>query len=325
MPGHFGAWERLGPVSGVVAAFAALVSVAVLGYLIGRGGVLRPQDEQVLSRLAFLVATPALMFTTVSRADLHVVFSTGLLTGATSVLTVLVCFVLVSVLVWRRLSVGEITIGALASSYVNAGNLGIPVGVYVLGNGALIAPILLTQLLVLAPTAFLILDAVSDRGPRARGVSVRTALLRPLRNPIIVASLLGLTVAALGLDLPPLLLRPVEIVGGAAVPLGLLAFGLSMTATPRLVGEGYGREVALIVALKSFAQPAVAYLVGRYVVGLDGPALLAATLFAALPAAQNVYVYSVYYNTATRLARGAVLITTIVSVPVMTVISGVLG
>jgi Predicted permeases len=309
-------------VSGVVAAFAALVSVAVLGYLIGRGGALRPTDERILSRLVFLVASPALLFTTVAKADLHLVFSTVMLTNVAGVLTVQVIFVLVATLVWRR-SRAEATIGTLAASYVNAGNLGIPIGVYVLGNGALIAPILLTQLLVLAPAAFLILDSSGERGPRR--ATVGTALLRPLRNPLTVASLLGLAIAAFGIDLPPLLLRPFELVGASAVPLALLAYGLSLSGTSRVLEEGNGPEITLIVILKEFVQPAVAYLVGRYALGLDGPALLASTLFAALPTAQNIYVYSVHYRTATHLARSAVLLTTLVSVPVMTAISGLLG
>ena len=150
-----------------------------------------------------------------------------------------------------------------------------------------------------------------------------TALLRPLRNPLTVASLLGLAIAAFGIDLPPLLLRPFELVGASAVPLALLAYGLSLSGTSRVLEEGNGPEITLIVILKEFVQPAVAYLVGRYALGLDGPALLAS--FAALPTAQNIYVYSVHYRTATHLARSAVLLTTLVSVPVMTAISGLLG
>ena len=60
-------------------------------------------------------------------------------------------------------------IGALASSYVNAGNLGLPVAAYVLGDAAFVAPTLLLQLLVLQPTALAALDAdVRGGGRRSR-------------------------------------------------------------------------------------------------------------------------------------------------------------
>ncbi|MEW9549830.1 AEC family transporter [Nonomuraea sp. NPDC050783] len=307
-------------MTGVVAAFVALVSVAVLGYLVGAGGLLRAADELVLSRLAFFVATPALMFATVSRADLGTLASPVLLTEVVAVVCVQAGYVVAARLLWRR-DRRELTVGALASSYVNAGNLGIPISIYVLGDGALVAPILLVQLIVLTPAAFLVLD----RGAR----SVRSALLLPLRNPLTVASLLGLACALAGLRLPAPLMRPIDLLGGAAVPVALLAYGLSLYgsrgAPPAEERPGVRGELALVVVLKSAVQPALAYAAARFALGLEGRALLAATLLAALPTAQNIYVYAVTYDTGRRLARGAVLTTTTLSIPIMAAIAALLG
>ncbi|MBG0826996.1 AEC family transporter [Planomonospora sp. ID67723] len=306
-------------MSEVVGAFAVLVAVAVLGYLAGVGGALRPQDELVLSRLAFMVATPALLFTTIAAADLRSIFSPVLVTNLAGVLFAQTVFLVVGGLVWRR-ERSELVIGTLSASYVNAGNLGIPVSVYVLGDGALIAPILLTQLLVMAPVAFLLLDRDTSGM-----TSVREVLSRPLRNPLTVATLLGLGVALTGVRLPVMLMRPIELVGAAAVPVALIAYGLSLSGARQIEEDGHARDVVLAVALKCFAQPGVAYLVGRFALGLDGGILFAATLLAALPTAQNIYVYAVHYGTAKRLARRAVLISTLISIPMMTAISGLLG
>ncbi|MFC5749720.1 AEC family transporter [Actinomadura rugatobispora] len=311
-------------MAGVVTAFAALVAVALLGYLAGVAGVLRAQDELVLSRLAFFVATPALMFTTVATADLGSIFSPVLPVNVLAVAAVQAVYLAAARWVLRRRR-SETTIGVLASSYVNAGNLGIPVSVYVLGDGALVAPILLFQLLVMTPVAFLVLDGGAGEGGRAH--AVRAALLRPLRNPLTVASLLGLGVAVAGVEPPEPLMRPVELVAGAAVPVALIAYGLSLRGRRHAEEEDAGvrRDIALAVVLKIFLQPAVAYLAGRYAFGLDGGALLASTLFAALPTAQNIYVYAVHYGTATRLARSAVLASTLLSIPVMITLGGLLA
>ncbi|MGP4104114.1 AEC family transporter [Nonomuraea sp. KM90] len=307
-------------MSGVVAAFAALVSVAVLGYVIGVIGLLRASDELVLSRLAFFVATPALMFATVSKADLGALLSPVLLTEVIAVAFTQLVFVLVAKLAWRR-TTREATIGALASSYVNAGNLGVPISLYVLGDAALVAPVLLFQLLVLTPLSFLILDKGS-RSPRA-------ALLLPLRNPLTVASLLGLAFALSGISLPVTVMRPIDLLGGAAVPVALLAYGLSLYGSRRTTTapeeNGVGKDIFLAATLKAFVQPAVAYVTARFLLGLDGTHLLAATLFAALPTAQNIYVYAVTYDTARRLARGTILVTTGLSIPIMTAIGATLG
>ncbi|GAB2663394.1 AEC family transporter [Kribbella swartbergensis] len=308
-------------MSAVVGAFVALVAVAVLGYVVGLLGVLRAQDELVLSRLAFFVATPALLFTTVARADLHSIFSAVLVTNIAGLFVVQVIFLVVAALVWRRTR-SQATIGVLASSYVNAGNLGVPVAAYVLGDGALVAPIILFQLLVMAPIAFAVLDG--DRQGTGRRVALRTVLTRPLRNPLTVASLLGLLVASLDVPLPTLLMRPIDLVAAAAVPVGLVAYGLSLSGGTR-DSITLRRDVVLAVVLKSVVQPIAAYAVARWLLGLHGAALIAPTLLAALPTAQNVYVYAVHYRAGRTLARSAVLLSTLLSIPLMTAIVGILG
>ncbi|TDD16992.1 AEC family transporter [Kribbella turkmenica] len=308
-------------MSAVVGAFVALVSVAVLGYVVGLLGVLRAQDELVLSRLAFFVATPALLFTTVARADLHSIFSAVLVTNVAGLFVVQVIFLLVAAVIWRRTR-SEATIGVLASSYVNAGNLGVPVAAYVLGDGALVAPIVLFQLLVMAPIAFAVLDG--DRQGSGRRVSWRTVLTRPLRNPLTVASLLGLLVASVDVQLPSLLMRPIDLLAAAAVPVGLIAYGLSLSAGTK-GSITLRRDVVLAVVLKTMLQPIAAYAVARWLLDLHGPALLAATLLAALPTAQNVYVYAVHYRASRTLARSAVLLSTLLSIPLMTAITGILS
>ncbi|GAB3832757.1 AEC family transporter [Kribbella italica] len=309
-------------MSSVLSAFFTLVAVAVLGYVVGRAGVLRSEDELVLSRLAFFVATPALMFATIARADLNVIFSPVLLTSLSCVLIIVVLSLTVSGLVWHR-DRAQATIGALAASYVNAGNLGIPVAVYVLGDGALVAPLVLFQLLVMAPVAFAVLDGY--RQGSGRRVSLKTILTRPLRNPLTVASLLGLLVAAVGFDPPTLLMRPIELVGAAGVPVALIAYGLSLSGRTNSTRLGPGPDLTLAVSLKIVLQPAIAYAVGRWVLGLEGHALLAPTLLAALPTAQNVYVYAVHYRTGQQLARSTVMLSTLLSIPTMTLITGLLA
>lgn len=321
-------------MSEVVAAFAALVSVAVLGYVIGLSGVLRAQDEAVLSRLAFFIAAPALLFTTLSTAELRSIISPVLVTAVCGVLAVQTVYVLAARLWWRRPR-GEVTIGALASSYVNSGNLGIPISVYVLGDGALVAPILLLQLLVMVPTAFLILDTGPARGGPARG-SIWAVLGRALRNPITVATLLGLSVALTGIKIPDPVMEPIRLVGAAAVPVGLLAYGLGLSGARRGSRRDPGadpldppesttrRDVVLAVLLKSFVQPLVTFLTGL-LLGLEGTMLLAATIFGALPTAQNIYIFAMHYRTGKRMARSTLLVTTVLSIPIMIVISGLLG
>ena len=50
-----------------------------------------------------------------------------------------------------RRSAADIAVGAMSSSYVNAGNIGVPIALYMVGTTAPVVAVLLAQLLVLAP------------------------------------------------------------------------------------------------------------------------------------------------------------------------------
>jgi len=306
-------------VQGVLTGFAVIAVVIGVGYVIGLRGYLGDQGREVLTKLAFHVASPALLFTTLAKADLSVVFSSRLLVTALSTAAAAGVFVAVGVV--RHWGVGRTTIGALCSSYVNSGNLGIPIAVYVLGDASLVAPVLLFQLVLVGPIAVTVLDLSGDgdKGPLWR------RLLTPLRNPIAVGSLAGVLAAATGVHVPSPVMDPLTLIGGMSVPAVLLAFGISLCGST-MPGKGPDRApVLLSVALKSFGQPALAWALAAGVFGLRGHQLLDVVVTSALPAAQNLYTYASQYGVGERLARDSILMSTVLSVPVLVVVAALLG
>ncbi|WP_345540092.1 AEC family transporter [Phytohabitans rumicis] len=303
---------------GVLAGFAAIWAVTLVGYLIGRYGLLGPAGPTVLARLVFFIATPALLFTTLATSSLAEVFTGALAAFVLSTLIVAAAYVALAA---RRRPAAEVTVGTLAASYVNAGNLGIPVAAYVLGDVSFIAPVLLFQTLLAAPTALAVLD-VAATGHRP---SVRRLVGLPLRSPIMLASGAGLIVAATGWHPPAEALRPFELIGSAAVPLALLALGMSLRGSRPLAPGPDGRDRYTAVVLKIIVQPLLAYLIGRHLLGLDGPTLLAAVVTSALPTAQNVFVFASRYDRGVSLARDAIVLTTVAAAGTLVAIATLLG
>ena len=81
--------------------------------------------------------------------------------------------------------------------------------------------------------------------------------------------------------------------------------------------------IALVVGLKLLVQPALAYAVGL-AVGLQDAALYAVAVLAALPTAQNVFVLASRYDRGVVLARDAIFLSTIGSVPAILVLTALL-
>ena len=188
-------------------------------------------------------------------------------------------------------------------------------------RGAFVAPVLLFQVLVASPLALAVLDATAA----GRRPSVRRLALLPARNPIMLGCAAGLAVSVSGWRPPAEAMRPFELVGSAAVPLALLALGMSLRGSRPLAAGPEAGERYVAVALKVVAQPLVAYVIGRFALGLSGPALLAGVVTSALPTAQNVFVYATRYQRAESLARDTVVLSTLVAAVCITLIAGWLG
>ena len=303
----------------ILTGFAVITLAVVVGYVTARLGFLGERAVPVLSRLSFSVLAPFLLFSVLATADVGALFSSLLPVSAIAAVAVMAVYALVAGLAWRR-DTGPTVVGALASGYLNSNNMGIPIAVYMLGDAAYAAPVVLLQLLVFAPIALAIL------GARAGGRASAAGILRStLSNPIIVGSLAGLVVALSGVELPLVILEPIQTIGHAAVPIMLLSFGMSL-AGQRILEPGSGRrDVVLASLLKLVAMPAVAYLAGRFGFGLTGHALYAVTVLGALPTAQNVFIYAQRYRVGQTLARDTAFITTLGSLPLLFGIAVVLG
>lgn len=367
----------------VVAGLAVFGAVIAVGWLLVRTRAVPADADGVLTRVCFFAATPALLVTTLSRADLTAVLSRSTAVAVAAELAAIVSAWCLHRLVLRR-PTAEATIGALASGYVNAANLGIPVAVLVLGDAATIAPILLLQLLVLTPATFTVLDAVTRRGNPSR----LATLTVPLRNPLLWGVVVGTAANLGGVDLKdwggghPA--QGLEMLGRVAVPLMMLALGMSLAGAPRPLrnpvpeeaapspqgspartvqlpqsarqsqeplaaeagseaheintaggrpprveeesahgarstsqrGAGRRSDLWLAVGWKLAVMPGLAVVVGL-AAGLSGGQLLAPVVTAALPTAQNVFMYASRYGAAKDLARDAVLLTTAGFVPVV--------
>jgi malonate transporter len=305
-------------MGGVLVGFAIIGTIIAVGYVVARTQILGDDPRRALSRLVFFVLSPCLLFTVLADADVHTLFSRLLAVSAISAVFSCLVFAAVAFFIFRR-SVADTTVGAASSGYVNANNIGIPVAVYVLGDPALTAPVILLQLLVLAPIVLTVLD-ITTSGRASLG----RILMQPIRNPLIIASALGVIVSVTGLQIPEPVMEPFRIIGGACVPLVLISFGMSLSGQRILQAGAPRRDIILASSIKLIVMPVVAWLVGRFVFDLHDDQLFGVVMLAALPTAQNVLNYAQRYERGETIARDTILITTVGSVPVLLIAAALL-
>lgn len=313
----------------VLSGFAVVWVIIAVGFLVGRTGVLGEDARTVLSRTAFFVGNPALLFVTLSRADVAAVLGPQLWVAAISALAAAGVYLAVTVPLLKVRPPSERVMAALSSSLVNSANLGIPIATYVLGDAALAAPALIFQLAVYTPLYVAAMDATTAReaeeratGRRAVRRSPERAALAQLgqtaRNPMVVGAMLGLLFSVTGWALPGPLMQSVELIGGLSIPAMLLAFGMSLVGSRPLARAGGRRADVLIAsAVKLLVHPLLAWVLAQFVFGLDARHVFVAVVLASLPTAQNVYVSAVRYDAGLRVSKDTILVTTVVAIPAM--------
>lgn len=302
---------------GLLTGFLTILVVIAAGAALAHVGVLDQRSQRTLGEIAFFVASPALMVLTIAEVRLDAAAANLVASGV----SLFACFAAYAVIVrvlWHP-DTGSLVIGALSSSYVNAGNLGIAIAAYVVGDITVVVPTLLVQMLLVQPAALIVLDRSTGRGD-----GPGRALRRLSTNPLTVGALLGLVLAVTGWGLPGVVEAPLEMLAGAAIPLMLMSYGAALRLSPPVGRAGHNREVVVATVLKMAVMPVVAWVVA-VCLGLGGTVLLGVVITAALPTAQNIFLHATRYRVGEDVARETILITTLASLPVALSVAVLLG
>lgn len=301
-------------MAGVLHGFVLILTVIGTGYVAARAGVVKSEQRQVLNNITFYVATPMLLFAVLHDSDPAIMLSPVIVVTTLAAVAVAGCYVIASRF-WFKQPLADTTLGATASGYVNAQNLGLPVAIYILGDAAYVAPLMLVQLIIYTPVVLAILEA--SRGGQRGALK---ALWRAGANPIIIASVLGFLTALFEVPIPQIVLEPIDMIGAVAIPLILISFGVSLRGQRALQPGSNRTSVLVATGLKALAMPAVAWAL-TLAFRLEPHEAFVAITIAALPTAQNLSNYAATYRQAETMVRDTILITTFTSLPVIALIA----
>ncbi|MFB6096828.1 MAG: AEC family transporter [Haloferacaceae archaeon] len=244
-------------------AILPIVALAGVGVLLGR---VRAVDPAPLNTVTVYVLAPALVFYSLATTTL----SGGALARITvGVVGFHLAMLVVAEGIGRLAGEREPLLSALVlvSVFGNTGNYGVPLSSFAFG-----ATGRSTAVLYLTVQGVLIYTVGAYVAARSGGTSGLASVRRVLKLPLVYAVAAALALRLLGAvpAADTTLMRTVELVGNAAIPVMLLILGiqlarvdtagaLSMTWTPTLLKMLVAPVVALGVALATgFADPTVA-------------------------------------------------------------------
>ena len=257
-----------------------------VGYLAVATRLIAKPQVQGLGAFVINFALPALIIRALVQRPLDEVLNVYYLLGYGLASAIVFAAALVFALRIRRKPLDVGALYALGMAAANSGFIGYPVAALVVGSPAVIALALnmLIENLLIIPTALALAEVGSQSGA-SFGSAMCQSAKRLIRNPIIIAILIGVTIAVLGISLPAPLFKAIDMMATAAAPTALFVIGGTLYG---LRARGMIKDVSQIAFGKLILHPLAVLLMLLVLPPID-PALSVAAIVVASAPMLSVY------------------------------------
>lgn len=276
-----------------------------LGYGTRRAKIVLDRTGDGLSDYVFAIAVPALIFKTLTGAELPESQPWGYWLAyfsAAAIVWTLAMFVGRRVFALSRM---DNIVTGFSSAQANTVMVGIPLILEAYGKpGAVPLFLLIAIHLPIMMTTATILAEKGDANWRRM---IRQLLL----HPILLAIFFSTAFRFSSLPVPATLKMIVDLLGGSAIPCALFAMGIALYRYG--IGEDF-KLAASITALKLILHPFLVYVFAFHVFSMPPVWAGVAVLFAASPVGVNAYLFAERYRSGARIASSAIALSTALSV-----------
>jgi predicted permease len=293
----------------IILAFSVvfpLMLMMSIGYALRKMKVTDDHSLNVMNKLVFRVFLPILLFLNIYslRPEEALNKSNAVLLAIASLCvigTILLTHFIFPALIKDKRKCGAMIQGIFRSNLIL---FGIPIAASIYGEDHIGIVSLLAAVIV--PLYNIMAVAVLEyyRGGK---VNLKSLLLGILKNPLIIASLLAFLFLALRIDLPELLLSPLDSMSKVATPLAFVVLGGTFQFS-RLAGNA--KYLSTVAIGKLVLLPAVIFGLA-ILLGYRNEALVALIGLAASPTAVSSFTMAVEMDSDGELAGQIVIITSI--------------
>ena len=285
-------------------------AIVLLGYLVGPPLGLQ---ARTLSRIAYYLLMPAFTFSVLGTAHVDFALAARMLGY---ILAVQACCALAGILAARLLRRPPPLVAAyvLIAVFANVGNFGIAIVRFALGEAATVPATI--YFVAISSTSFAIGVGAANF---VRGGSL-TAIASVLRTPAVLAVGPALALNFLNIPLPPVVMRPLDLLGAAMIPVMLLGLGVQFADSgfPRLT-----LDLVVASGVRLIAAPALAAALAL-VFGIGGLEKGAGVIQASTPAAVFAAIIALENDLLPEFVTATVLFSTALSLLTMAVVLALL-
>lgn len=286
-----------------------------LGFGAGRTGFFPPEATAYLTKFVFYFALSAMLFGLAANLTLAELLDTR--AAAAYLLACAVLYLLVMAIAFlRRARMEEALIEAHCAVIGNTGFLGVPLLVVLLGPASVPTVLLILTIDMIVFSSIFTMIITLSRDGRINRDLPRKLVVAVLKNPMVVAMVLGLIWSSTGFALPVIANDFLTLLGAAATPCALFAIGASL-ADKKV-------ERLAIVSWLSFGKlvlhPAAAAFSALVIFKVDPQVAGVIIAAASLPLAGNVFILAQHYNVGPARVSATILVSTLLSIATVPIV-----
>lgn len=288
--------------------------VMVIGWFLKQKGMLNQEFVRVANKLNFSVTLPFLVFRDIAGVDIRSVFDLKY---------VLFCATATSICFWGTWGLAKIFVkdpmetGAFvqAAFRSSAAVMGLAFIQSIYGQSAM-GPLMIIGAVPLYNIYSVIVLTFEDNNPKdstslgeKNNARIKSACINIIKNPIIIAILLGLVVSLLNIRFPVIIDKTVSSVAQLATPLALISMGAGFEGRKALckVKPALGAAFIKLVAQAAIFVPVAAML------GFTGEKMIAIVIMLAAPATPSCYIMAKNMGGDGVLTASIVVVTTLLA------------
>jgi len=291
-------------MSAFLIALLPVILIVALGQLLSTRRWIAPEAFRSIDRLSFLVLLPALIVRALANAE----FDTAPWQMVVTLIAAQCLMGVIGLAAYGWPGISRPAIGTIIQSNVRWNTIiALSLGAALFGDEG-VALVGLAAAVMIPAANVLSVYALTAHADRPPGVRPRP-FLAMTRNPLVIACLIGITLAVLHVEIPLGLDETLRILASAAIATGLLSAGAGVDL--KALGRA-GLRTFVWSLIRLIGMPAIVLAIGL-IIGLSGLPLAIALLCAATSTAPNAYVLARELGGDTTLAANLIAVQTVLA------------
>lgn len=287
---------------------AILYVLVAVGAIADKTGIYTEKVAKSCTDLLFYIITPAVIIESFYSLEYNAETAKSLFIAMGCGFALHVVSACISSLVFNKCDIEQGCIYKYSCAYGNCGYMALPLANAVLGDEG----VFYCSAVIISFQVFSFTHGIYTITKGKQGEKVKFDAKKLILNPGVISVIIGLPIFLLSVKLPEIVSSPINYIASLNTPVAMLIFGTYIANTDfRSIFKNW--RIFAVALVKLIILP-ILLLSAFRLVGITGPLLVALSISAGAPPANNTVMFAAKYDRNTGLASQTVAVVSFISI-----------